>query len=717
MNVCRKGTSVQDPKKNEEVDRRQFVRLLSGGALTVAMGGLVGCGGGSGGQGGSGGGSGELGLGTITPEAVTAALDATRAFVAELPALDLATMQQRVLGFVQSRKEFIHSGTNSGSVWGLLPNGTTYTIFLNRYPQPGENTGADSGRSAVTRGSDVPSGTLAAVMSNAMGPGFRNEPALLSASVNAKQYVVRSGGATIESLRSLGAPAFFYLSAHGDQTAVPRIQNNKFVLGSDGKPIMDKAFAVSTTTAYNPAAQTQYFGEIVRGEVAAGSCLEDIQGGKGVYADRLLITSRWVTKNWTFAKDGLIWISACSSNGPISQDFVSACLTKAGNAALYVGYSDFTEGDHAVQVSKFVIDRLLGANKLSPVEDPPQRSFDFVQVYADLRKRGLHSRPTLNPDTGVAFGGGRNTEIIFTQGSASQFGLLAPSVAYVLVDESKDQAILKGIFGTPPESDRAVLIGGLEAAVQSWEKDKIVVSLPRTGTGSSGDVVVSVRAHQSNIRRITELQFDMRYLFQYTDHPQRTVKSDKMTARFRVDLGDYRDAPGTTPHQPLRGAIGTADSGGTMTATGSYSQDDCTYTWSGSVTLTGDRSGANGPHQLIAYLKLDTATKQGSLGLAFGSSNPLWFTETIACKDGTNTSPFASSAGLLGSIVEFPDPTEQIDFQIPLPAIPLTFGQDYSLPAGNFDTTDSGIRIRFDWDAITPKSPPDKDAARSASPG
>lgn len=706
---------MQDPKKNEEVDRREFVRLLSGGALTATMGGLVGCGGGSGQGGTGGGGTGELGLGAITPEATAAALAATRAFVAALPALDLVTTQQRVLGFVQSRKEFIHSGTNSGSVWGLLPNGMTYTIFLNRYPQPGENTGPDSGRSATTRGSEVPSGTLAAVLSNAMGPGFRNEAGLLSASVNAKQYVVRSGGATIESLRSLGAPAFFYLSAHGDQTAVPRILNGKFVLGSDGKPIMDKAFAVSTTTAYDAAAQTQYRAEILRGEVGAGSCLEDIQSGVGVYADRLLITTRWVAKNWTFAKDGLIWISACSSNSAISQDFVSACLTKAGNAALYVGYSDLTEGDHAVQVSKFVIDRLLGTNKLSPVEDPPQRSFDFVQVYADLRKRGLHSRPTLNPATGVAFGGGRTTEVIFTQGSSSQFGLLAPSLAYVLVDEPNDQAILKGIFGTPPESDRAVLIGGLEAAVQSWDKDKIVVTLPRTGTGSSGDVVVSVRAHQSNVRRITEWEFDMRYLFQFTDHPQRTVKSDKMTARFRADVGDFRNTPGTSPTQVVRGAVATADSGGTMTASGSYTQDECTYTWSGSVTLTGDHSGANGPDQLLAYLRVDTATKTGAMGLAFGSSNPLWFTETIACKNGTNTSPFASSAGLLGGAENFPDPTEQTTIEIPLPAIPLAFGQDYSLPAGNFDTTDSGLRIRFDWDTITPKSPPDKDAARSAS--
>jgi hypothetical protein len=360
-------------------------------------------------------------------------------------------------------------------------------------------------------------------------------------------------------------------------------------------------------------------------------------------------------------------------------------------------------------VSKFVIDRLLGANKLTPLESPNQRPFDFVQVYDDLRKRNLHSRPTLNPDTGAAFGG-RTTEIIFTQGGASKFGLLAPTISRVFVNEYDKQAILLGTFGLPPASDRAVLIGGIEATVVSWAEDKILCTLPESGTGSSGDVVVIVRAHKSNVRRITEWTFNMRY--KWFGEVQPLIVNGQFTMRYRADVGSYRTKPAETPIEPLRTAITTADSHGTMTASGQAPDSDCTITWSKTVELKAQNATPAPPNIIVSYLEVDTKTKAGFMGLAFGSLNPRWFNQLVTCPNSPPVSADFAVAAITSGQHDFVDPTESGHPTIPLLSIPLTFQQDFSVAAGVVE--EAIPHLRWEWDAVTPKFPPLPDAARSA---
>jgi hypothetical protein len=686
------------------LDRRQFLRLATSGTI-VAAGGVWGCGGG--------GGDGapiNPGGQTVSETSRQAVMDSAKTMMENMAFTDFEASKVQIRDFLIAKPEIEQARVTDGGVVSMFKDGIPYHIILSRLAAPGEDTGPDSGRAG--RGTDVPKGTLAARLVNAMGNAFRDEAGLIAPAVSSKDYaVVRPGGA-IESLRNFGAPAFFYMSAHGDETDVPVIQNNQFVKDSNGDFLMEKAFALSTSTPYNEAAKLQYLAEILRGEVAAGSVLESKVNGKFTFADKLLITTRWVKRYWNFSPNSLIWISACSSNGTKSQDFVSACLSKAGNKALYVGWTDFADGDHAVQVTKFVIDRLLGANLLAPKESPDQRSFDFVQVYNDLRKRGLHSRPTLNPTTGGAFVG-RNTEIIFTQGSASTFGLLAPSIEQVLIDEYAEKAILLGTFGEPDPSERAVLIGGIEAQVAAgdWTPTKIKATLPQSGPGSAGDVVVIVRAHKSNVRRITTWKWKLRY--KWTDERPALKVAGTFDIRFRADIGEYRTKPAEDPKKPFRSAYATKDSQGSLTASGSVTQQNCTTTWSDTADF---QSPANQPvpaNIVAAYLDVDTKTHNGFLGLAFGSLDPKWFTMKIACTgSGAVTNQFAVAALGADDIHEYPDPTDQGGAALPIPTIPFQFGQNFAIAAGVYEFANP--HIHWDWDAITPEFLPDDAAARSA---
>ncbi|MFM7321562.1 MAG: hypothetical protein ACKO5K_08580, partial [Armatimonadota bacterium] len=662
--------------------------------------------------GGSGGGVPNNGGPAVSSSAREAVIESIRSFAETIDLRDLSSAQQALVDRIQSMPEFQTAEATPGGVSALFRDGVAYHVFLNRAAKPGENFGEDSGRAQPGRGVEVPRDSINAVMINAMGDAFRDESGVLAPAVASRGYTVARRSGDIENMRNFGRPALFYISAHGDRTKVPVIAGGNFAKDSNGKILMEKAFALSTSTPWNKAMEDKYQYEILLGRVGAGTMLESIVNDRGVFADKLLITTRWVKVHWRFAPNSLIWISACSSNSAISQDFVNACEDGAEQAGLYVGWSDWADDDHAVLVSKFVIDRLLGANLLSPRETPNQRPFDFVQVYADLRARGLHARPTKNPATGLAFAN-RTTEVVFTQGSKSQFGLLAPTLKTVLVDEYAGTAILLGTFGTPPESERAVLIGGIEAKTKSWAADRIVCELPKSGTGSAGDVVVFVRAHKSNTRRITRWRLNLRYKWFGELAP--LVVSGEFGLDFRADVGDYRSKPAEAPTKPVRTAIAATGAKGTIVGSGTAQDADCTVSWSGSAQLETPGTVPNPTNIVGAIMEIDVKTNRGLLGLAFGSLDPQWFTWKIECPDAPTTSfKFPVAAIAQGEPHDFTDPTESGKPALPYLNFPLTLGKDFAISAGAYEEP-SPQRLRWEWDASIPDFPPAADAARSVS--
>ncbi len=693
---------------HEEMDRRQFLRAVAGGVLAAGAGGLAGCGGGGGGNGGGGGGGGG---GSLTQEQILGVLEETRAFLDAMPVVEQDEMHRRLLTFLRTRSEILHAGETRDAVWAVFRNGMPYAVFTNRGVKPGEANLDPDEQDAIGRaaGFELPRGTLTARLYNAMGPGFKNEPEIIGGVLNRKGYVPTVLRAEVESLRNIGQPGVFYFSAHGGEVDIPKLDaQGKLIFGPDKLPIMEKSFGLSTATAYTKEAAMAYAAEILAGLLGAASCVENIVNNRYVRANRFLITSRWVRRFWSFSPDSLVWISACSSASGEANSLVAAC--KAKGAGMYVGWSDWVEGDHAVQVSKFVIDRLLGANVLAPVENPKQRPFNYSDVYNDLRRRGLHARPTLSPNTGSPISG-RTTQIIFTAGPGSQFGLLAPSIAFVRIDEENDEAVLYGIFGEPPADERAVLIGGLEAAVIEWTKDRVRVRLPRTGTGSSGDVEVQVRAHRSNIRRITEWNLQMRYRFQPPETPGLKVEGP-LRLRFRADVGEYREKPGERPKKVVRYAMLTRDSNANLTASGRHSSGGCTTTWSGQAELLPYGYSGSEPNPGLSHMaKIDGIDRKLSVGLAIGGFAPYPWIARIVCPEGTQSHDFTPAFGLLMEIVSYGQPLDESQTGMVLPSLVMPLNNSWGISSGVFESEEGFIRL--EWDAANPIAPPDPDAARS----
>jgi len=611
-----------------------------------------------------------------------------------------------LLTFLEERDEILAAGTNDDGIWAIYKSGVPLMILDNREP----DAPAPSAAPLVSqRVSDVPKGTRARLI-NTMGTAFVDETPMARELLTAKGYSVVKDAGSVDSLRTLAGDGVLYFSAHGGLCVIPSFNDKgKVVIGSDGEPVTVLQFGLWTSTPFDENDEDRYLTDLREGTLGLGIALHDYSADKKLvlFGAHYWVTDLWALENWSFSKDGVAWISACQSHSGAAEGFIDACLygtAKQTKAGLYVGWTASVAGNAALLGARFVLDRMLGANLGAPKEEPPQRSFDYTAVWADLKKRGLHLHP--NPS------GPGTTELKYTAKTGAKLGLLAPSIAYVLIDEMNDEAILVGSFGTPPESERAVLIGGLETTT-TWTATKIRAKLPRTGTGSAGDVLVSVRGHDSNVRRITEWNIQFDYLWQQPELIPCKVDGP-VTVRFRADVGDYRKTPGTPPVKNMHYAIPTRDSQATLTGTGASSDGDCTTTYAGQghLVASGYDETLGAPLILTSWLKVDGATRQASIALALGVAQTTPWTQTIACPDSaTVTIEFAVAFGLLQKIDDFASPLEDGTPAPSLSALQVQLDDTWGVPAGTFTDKDTGFPT-LTWEAAAAKFPPDPNAAR-----
>lgn len=79
---------------------------------------------------------------------------------------------------------------------------------------------------------------------------------------------------------------------------------------------------------------------------------------------------------------------------------------------------------------------------------------------------------------------------------------------------------------------------------KEWSPDFIIADLPRTGTGSTGDVVVHVGNHASNPRRLKRWQGTLRYTWQDIGTLRLMAEMD---VDVRMDAAPIRQKPGQKP--------------------------------------------------------------------------------------------------------------------------------------------------------------------------
>src|SRR5205085_12371872 len=131
------------------------------------------------------------------------------------------------------------------------------------------------------------------------------------------------------------------------------------------------------------------------------------------------------------------------------------------------------------------------------------------------------------------------------------------------VDEDKKELTVNGVFGT--EAGK-VTLDGVELAVKSWGFNSIHCDLP---PDISGDTIVEVRGHKSNVVQLTEWKARFRTLSE-PPRPSGTLKQvGFLDVRFRADIHAHRDSAHDTPIEPIVPFLQERSSNGQFTASGS----------------------------------------------------------------------------------------------------------------------------------------------------
>src|SRR2546426_2295727 len=368
----------------------------------------------------------------------TAVIGLVQQKFASLAWLDRAADNLQMAQFLKSLPAFEEAGVLGGNTWGRFADGRLLLVVHNR---PVGDSGLAFEKAALRRtvqDQDLPTSRQARML-NAMGSHFINAPAALIPLLAGNGYQIVQGKGSVDSLKSVQGDGVFYIDAHGGE-GILRDSSHSFGLW--------------TSTKADSTADKKYKTELDSRELCYMTATVDdtLAGAKPTTETHYGISPFFVVNYMTFGKNCLIYIDACRS---ANQGFRDACLISSdGGTGVYVGWTDYVDDYFSYTASRFVFDRLLGANASftnnnPPKETPPQRPFAYDLVWADMVSRGFDRYQDPKNLANVAY--------LKYYTSGSTFSLLAPSIMFVSVDEVNGQLHVVGTFGTDPgESDRNV---------------------------------------------------------------------------------------------------------------------------------------------------------------------------------------------------------------------------------------------------------------------
>ncbi len=655
--------------------------------------------------------------------ALRATLDAVGTFVDGVPASPRAAWRAAVLAFLRQRTDIDSAGESPDGVWAITTDAIPLAIWNNRRSDPAGQD--DVGGVGLPAGTETPGGSRAR-FATTVGQGFTLAAPRLSRQLAGNGYGTVSDDAQMDSLKGMRPESVFFFNTHGGTFQTP-------LYGADGKPLRDgggfvayeNTFGLWTGTRIDPRRTIPLYrhDELVEELKAKRLCIAFAKASEtvsetGVRRDvnewHFGITANWVRHYMRFepGNHASVWLAACRSGSADAAPLRAAF--RAVGAEFVQSWTTYVDGDGVLNATSFVWDRLLGANRFA-APATPQRPFGYEEVWEELRSRGLHRYPSVDDNDNPA-----TTDIVFEGDSGDgTFGLFAPSLAYVMVDEVADRLHLVGLFGKPPEAEQQVLVGDVPAEIDSWDHRKVVVKLPRTGPGSAGDVQVIVRGHRSNVRRLTRWTLTGTYRMQGDQEPH--AIDGTLTVIFRADIGEYRLVPGNVFIRPTRSAPASRASEVYLEAKGIVS-NSCgdgrneTEVWSGSGLFpTYDPTG---PQIATVYFQVDTLTGQGALALVFGMRHldlfPLKMTLTL-CEGQKFEFPLAPPPpGDVDVELAFRSPLEEklpdgSAFEVILPGGGVTIGPDWAIPAGEMSNE---LMATWRWNRAEAEFPPDPQAAR-----
>ena len=265
---------------------------------------------------------------------------------------------------------------------------------------------------------------------------------------------------------------------------------------------------------------------------------------------------------------------------------------------------------------------MLAANEFMP-ESPPQRSFNYAEVVANMNVRGVAEWP---------IPGGKTTHFEVIPAGTQSVGLLVPSIKHVVVGaalETNDVLLLNGSFGS---MEGKVLVNGNPIACSDWFSDALICPVARGGASGGAKVVVDANGALSNPRMLSEWKGTFTYTGKIGCGPgsaRGITATMRATVRFRADAGPFREHAGEPP--VLEPVIFGVDRDKTVFASAS---GECSYTWPGLGSETTRWSGTRevpweDEHSVGV---VDVANRRIRLHLELHSGNA--FQEATTC-DGT----------------------------------------------------------------------------------
>jgi len=653
------------------------MRSKSVGVLAVVpmlIAGLTGCGGGAPGNGGNNGGD-----ETMSVAERTAAMEDVSAYRETLDPSDGPALAQALATYLGARPEFEASGvSDTGDAWGRFTDGRLAILICTDDPAVDEGAGVESVGARAQR-SGVPAKKPVRIV-RSMGTAFPDCTGNLLSWLGQAGYTNAGGSANIASLKTVSGDGVFYLHGHGGAG----------VVRAGAAP----AYALWTLDDYTVANEAAFAGDLGTGAVCYMLARQD-SGQPAVW--HYAITDKFVTQYMSFGANSFVLIHGCNGNSASAAAFKAACFAKG--ASLYAGWTDVVMSNDSARASRFVIDRMLGANQYAPKESPKQRPFDYQAVWADLTSRGW--------DTSNAPGHGAAKFTFST--SAGDCGILAPSIQFITLYEApyyetaQTKMEIAGLFGDDPGEDkRTVTVGGTEVDVTEWAADMVTCDIPNFGEGSVGDVIVESVGHKSNKVPISEWTIPFTYTHHYYGSLTDTLH---VNAHIRADIHKWRDEPGKAPNTPSAVLFkGMSDTDGDWKSEGNgYVNNDPEaetdhIIWTGSGLLSGE--DADDPNQgatAVGYFDLQSMSLMVWLWAFCGADQKQ---VEIIGNDGRD---IKYGEALAWNVVPVFD--ERIDYQ---PYLRIPLNGEYGIDAGSREAKDPPVdqSAKVEWEAATVSYPP-----------
>ena len=481
---------------------------------------------------------------TLTAEETNTALLSISTALAKLSSGDLNSRFKAIQNAIAAMPEFDNVGSNpDGSVWAQFKNNGPLVMIVSTpigsSPIAAQSSGAHKAM-ASAKYTAQPTDTQARLL-YALPAHFGSSPAPeLHSMLSSKGYKAPlHEGTSVDELRNVSGDGLFYFQTHGGLGFVRKGDP------TDPNAVMQQpwipTYALWTTTKSYLGDVVDYHDDLENYRVVYMFEMVDLAwldpgntpAGNGVIKEiHLGITAAFVDEYMKFGPNSLVFINACRSMSPESDDMRAAFLKK-GRAAGYLGWTDNVRADKAKFAARYLLDRLTGANSLPPFESPYQRPFDLKAVLDDMFSKQYD----------MSYGDDKMAQL--RADSRSRFGLLNPSIRNMTMDESKAELTINGLFGPDPgEGNRTVTVGGT-AVVVKWGETKLVADLQQP---LSGDVIVKIRGRSSNTVPLSTYVGT----FNFTESVSLEGVANKQQSftfhlTFRADVHDYRTEPGKEP--------------------------------------------------------------------------------------------------------------------------------------------------------------------------